>query len=253
MRSLPLCIYARDERLIVLLAVGGKASASQDVVEGLNLLSVEFSAGATGVSLQDSTGAELLSGSGSDIQDSPSSYDYNFKSYIVPDTATASAFLDISSPSPGDSASLTQSSRAASETTEPATQTIVGGNGASAASTSPRASTSSDGGPRSTVSPDAAASASSRDDGELPAGGTTSSSALDITAAGLPLWGWLAGILGFAAATIAVCLFIMHGRAKPSTSRAGGQESASCSGSSSSQDSDSEGSSGVDVKRTSKR
>ncbi|BGO89634.1 hypothetical protein NBRC10512_001513 [Rhodotorula toruloides] len=73
----------------VVINAGGQAQ-SQDVKEGVNLVSVTFQVGKTRISLVDSSNKELLSGSGADIVATPSSFDFNFRSYIFPKDATAS-------------------------------------------------------------------------------------------------------------------------------------------------------------------
>ncbi|GAA5824303.1 hypothetical protein JCM3770_004457 [Rhodotorula araucariae] len=85
---------SKAARLVV--TTGGKETEPQAVKEGVNLISVNFAAGATGVSLQDADGNELLGGSGKDIVDSPTTYDYNHYAYILPSDATAPYVVRIS-------------------------------------------------------------------------------------------------------------------------------------------------------------
>ncbi|BGP30106.1 hypothetical protein JCM10296v2_001858 [Rhodotorula toruloides] len=73
----------------VVTTAGGPA-LSQDIKEGVNLVSVAFRAGKTSLALVDSSNKELLSGAGADIVAMPTTFDFNFRSYILPEDATAS-------------------------------------------------------------------------------------------------------------------------------------------------------------------
>ncbi|GAA5953555.1 hypothetical protein JCM21900_006202 [Sporobolomyces salmonicolor] len=83
---------SKASKLVV--TTGGSAEAAQDVSEGVNLISVNFVAGSTGISLQDSSGNETLSGTGADINASPATYDFvQLRCYILPADATPSCGL----------------------------------------------------------------------------------------------------------------------------------------------------------------
>ncbi|GJN87190.1 hypothetical protein Rhopal_000135-T1 [Rhodotorula paludigena] len=74
----------------LIFTTGGQALEAQAVKAGVNLLSASFVPGSVAIALQDANGNQLLSGTGEDIVDGPATYDFNFRTYILPDGATAS-------------------------------------------------------------------------------------------------------------------------------------------------------------------
>ncbi|GAA5904931.1 uncharacterized protein JCM6883_004912 [Sporobolomyces salmoneus] len=81
----------------VVITSGGKDVETQKVSPGVNLVRGEFQVGKQSISLRDSSGKTLISGTGVDITDSPEWWDYNYHSYIVPSDFRPADFLDISS------------------------------------------------------------------------------------------------------------------------------------------------------------
>ncbi|CEQ39949.1 SPOSA6832_01522 [Sporobolomyces salmonicolor] len=165
---------------------GGYATAAQDVSEGINLISVNFAAGSTGIA--HSSGNEILSGTGADINASPATYDFNFVCYILSADAAPSSTGSTSS---GSISSATTGSAATTDSgpSEGQTKTSVIGS-ASPSSTSSRTPTSSVSGSDSTG---ATGPSSSTDD-------DSSRSSSSLTAPGwlgLQAWEWLC-ILGVA-------------------------------------------------------
>ncbi|GAA5954508.1 hypothetical protein JCM3765_004480 [Sporobolomyces pararoseus] len=79
----------------VVITSGGKEITSQDVSPGVNLVRGEFNAGKQSISLRDKTGDELISGSGVDITDSPTWWDYNYYSFVLPSDYRPADFLDL--------------------------------------------------------------------------------------------------------------------------------------------------------------
>ncbi|GAA6016560.1 hypothetical protein JCM10207_002841 [Rhodosporidiobolus poonsookiae] len=238
-----------SEAAKLVITTGGSATDAQDVKEGVNLISVDFQAGATGVSLQDTSGNEILSGTGDDINGSPSTYDFNFKSYILPEDATASTFLD------GTSSSGT-TSQGAGETTTAAAATTNGGTGTSSVSmgtsstsaglpgsstgASSHAASGTDKSADSSPSHTSPAS-SSPSDASSSSASSASSSPLSATYAGLPLWGWL---VGATLVLVAIAIAVVALRQRPA-SRRGAKRLRSASESSGDSDSGSGSESGA--------
>ncbi|GAA5995238.1 hypothetical protein JCM5350_002794 [Sporobolomyces pararoseus] len=83
----------------VVITSGGKDIMTRNVSPGVNLVRGEFNVGTQSISLRDKTGAELISGSGVEITNTPTWWDYNYYSFIVPSDYKPSDFLDLNSSS----------------------------------------------------------------------------------------------------------------------------------------------------------
>ncbi|GAA5920113.1 hypothetical protein JCM5296_004040, partial [Sporobolomyces johnsonii] len=203
---------------------GGSATAAQDVSEGVNLISVNFVAGSTGISLQDSSGNEILSGAGADINASPSTYDFNFLCYVLPANATPSTYLSGTSTSSNSSTASTSSALISQATTGSAGST---GSGTSKGQTETSADVS---GSHSTfpASPASSGSGSTGTSGSSATPGSSSSTGGDSSTGsstlpstgwlGLKTWEWfcIIGLVLVLLAGVFVHLAKMHGAAAPS-------------------------------------
>ncbi|GAA5841515.1 hypothetical protein JCM11251_001246 [Rhodosporidiobolus azoricus] len=223
---------SRAAELVII--TGGQATDGQDVKEGINLVSADFSPGATAVSLQDSSGNVLLAGAGVEVTDSPATHDYNFRAYIVPEDCTASSFLDgIASSSSGNGAA----EDGAMGSSAGAIRTAPDGGSAMTPSTSqtkrPSASTATCGG--GCTGPSDGSGSSEAD----PSGDGSASSAPSASDTpgddrfGVPVWGWVAGAAGIV--TLGVGAFFLIAR---SSVRQEGRRVVASSDSYSSEDSD---------------
>ncbi|GAA6044747.1 hypothetical protein NBRC10513_004603 [Rhodotorula toruloides] len=217
----------------VVITAGGQAQ-SQDVKEGVNLVSVGFQAGKTSVSLIDSLNKALLSGSGADIVATPSTFDFNVRSYILPEDATASKCFgngaaSAAPPSSGDATSATaleQSSASAS--------------GTSMSSSAPSDATNVG----STLQPSQSLSPSSPASSAAP---SSDSSTLGMPSIwlGVPTYGWIAAAVIVLVLLLLLLLVFAATRSKP-TERAQSRQTMDESGSGDGSSSDSNSSDSED-------
>ncbi|BGP37957.1 hypothetical protein JCM10449v2_001884 [Rhodotorula kratochvilovae] len=202
----------------LVITTGGQPTDPQDVKEGVNLISADFTAGATGV---DADGKELLSGTGKEIVDSPATYDYNHYAYILPSDATAASFLDGltssgSTSQPGGTSS--SSTAAASSSTGAAASATLrsGSSGAGGTATKSATSSSATGGSSSSSSGSSGSSGSSS---ETSGGGSASDDAGAFLTRdgwlGLPTWAWLALALAVPLIGVGIFFAARHGSATP--------------------------------------
>ncbi|GAA5848709.1 hypothetical protein JCM8547_004602 [Rhodosporidiobolus lusitaniae] len=198
----------------LVITTGGSATDAKDVTEGVNLLAVDFVTGATGVALLDADGNELLSGTGDDISSSPSTYDFNFRTYIVPQDATASTFLGgASTSSSGSESSQGADSSSSTSASSGSTVSSAGYSSATSAGKSGGSSTAALR-PSSEPSPSSLPIRSS-DDEEDESAGPEENSASSSSAAGLPTWTWAVGFVTLASVGVGVYLCARHGDAAP--------------------------------------
>ncbi|GAA5888008.1 hypothetical protein JCM6882_000246, partial [Rhodosporidiobolus microsporus] len=117
----------------LVITTGGQAKEGQAVVEGVNLISTDFSFGKTSV---DANGNELIAGEGQEIIDNPEIYDFNYYAFAVPADVIVSDFLNTGASSSSGSASSTSAAATSTASTSTASQTTSTTGGATSSSTS---------------------------------------------------------------------------------------------------------------------
>ncbi|GEM09686.1 glucan endo-1,3-alpha-glucosidase, glycoside hydrolase family 71 protein [Rhodotorula toruloides] len=206
----------------LVFTAGGQAHTAQDVEEGVNLVSVAFQAGKTSLSLVDGSGKQVLAGSGADIVATPRTFDFNFRSYILPQDATASKCFGTGAVSPAplpapSGAATTATASALSPTSSKDASTASGEPSATVLSNSPPSPPLSSGSPASSgASPDTSSLASSGASSDLSSTADRPSGWL-----GVPTYGWIVG-----AAILLVLLLLLvvaANRTKPAEREQGRQ------------------------------